>query len=136
MSPNTTPSAPTSRAVLALAWEWGVGNSGGEVDGLVLSEAIRSNAAQGWRRRDGVRPRLWPVNAPIGVPLRRKRLTWRPPGGGLGRMAAPRALHADVSDPRLYREDTWREHLPFCVPRTPFTGTPRAPMGPTGRCPA
>src|SRR5260221_7409415 len=130
MSPNTTPSAPTSRAVLALAWEWGVGNSGGEVDGLVLSEAIRSNAAQGWRRRDGLRPRLWPVNAPIGVPLRRKRLTWRRPGGGLGRMAALPALHADVSDPRLYREDTWREHFALLRDQNPVHRHAESPYGP------
>ncbi len=38
---------------------------------------------QGWRRRDGLRPRLPPVNAPNLAELRRKRLTWNRPGGGL-----------------------------------------------------
>ena len=38
---------------------------------------------QGWRRRDGLRPRLLPVNAPNRGELRRKRLTWNRPGGGL-----------------------------------------------------
>src|SRR5712664_1271021 len=39
---------------------------------------------QGWRRRDGLHPRLPPVNAPNRGQLRRKRLTWRRSGGGLG----------------------------------------------------
>ena len=36
-----------------------------------------------WRRRDGLRPRLPPVNAPNRGELRRKRLTWNLSGGGL-----------------------------------------------------
>ena len=63
---------------------------------------------QGWRRRDGLRPRLPPVNAPNRAQLRRKRLTWNRPGGGLGRMAGHAPQHADVSDPGLYQADTWR----------------------------
>ncbi|MGH8734466.1 MAG: hypothetical protein ACREVB_12330, partial [Burkholderiales bacterium] len=45
-SPNTTPKAPTIRAALALLWSW-EGAASVTDDGLVLSEAIRSNAAQG-----------------------------------------------------------------------------------------
>ena len=45
MSPNTTPSAPTIRAALALLWSWD-GAASVTADGLVLSEAIRSNAAK------------------------------------------------------------------------------------------
>jgi cytochrome P450 len=53
-------------------------------------------------------------------------------------MAVPRALnepkpapvHADVSDPRLYREDTWREHFARLRADDPVHRHPESPFGP------
>ncbi len=56
MSPNTTPSAPTISAALALLWSWERWAASVTDDGLVLSGAIKLERRQGWRRRDGVRP--------------------------------------------------------------------------------
>src|SRR4030095_2420491 len=70
------PSAPRIRAALALLWSCAAWAASVRDDELVLSGAIRSNAAQGWRRRDGLRPRLSPVNAPNTGLLRQKRLTF------------------------------------------------------------
>src|SRR5215207_10501821 len=46
MSPNTTPSAPTIRAALALLWSWAGWAASVTDDGLVLSEAIKVKRRQ------------------------------------------------------------------------------------------
>ena len=45
-------------------------------------------------------------------------------------MAALPALHADVSDPRLYREDTWREHFALLRDQDPVHRVKTPSSGP------
>ena len=49
-------------------------------------------------------------------------------------MNAPPSVLADVSDPRLYRDDSWREHFARRARATIRSiAMPTAPTAPTGR---
>ena len=115
MSPNTTPSAPTISAALALLWCVGWWAASVTDDGLVLSEAIRSNAAQGGGGATVCAPAFRLSTRQYGVQLRRKRLTWRGDTGGLGAWlhplpCMPRPMPMSAIRGSIARI-RWREHF-------------------------
>src|SRR5258708_35293339 len=88
MSPNTTPSAPTTMAAAAAFTgevpsppfeAWVAAEACGEGDGLVSSGAMMPNAA-GTGGGEGLRPPSGAVNAPNPARVRLKGLTCRPLG--------------------------------------------------------
>ena len=132
MSPNTTPSAPTISAGRGLAWSCGLAVSSAADEGVRVAGAMMSNAAMngGGARRFAPPPSAC-QRAKAG-PVATKALDLRTAGARPWRMADARcmAAHADVSDPRLYREDSWRPHFARLRREDPVHRHEASPYGP------
>src|SRR5258708_7851480 len=114
MSPNTTPSAPTTMAAAAAftgevpsppfeAWVAACG----EGDGLVSSGAMMPNAA-GTGGGEGFAPTPEGCQRAKSGAFATKGLDLRAAWVGHSPMAA---AFSDVADPGLYRGDNWRPHF-------------------------